>query len=469
MKVRNRRKEKIAARVMAILLIIAVVAQSVQGTGVVPAANAAEAEKTEKTDVLEKYGIIATERNANLYCNRADLDTDIYAGKDFICSGTKVMVGGEVNAQGTVYPWCARFQASKINPGYEKICLPELRSRIERQSDHWEEQDFYMNVNGKEVCNGFKKSASGIQISGTQFRGDCYLMAEDSIQYSVDSLNKNGGRIVLYSEKGDICISGSDIVINGILAAPNGNVRINANQVTINGRIYAKGVEMSGTYFNMATSDKDMELLGGGAEEKEIIKIYNRDEDFAEGEASGMEIRDDVLSLSGKTATGQKLIRAYNQETADGVSAEVTLDTDRIGVENATVNYQILFDGKSSMEDQLPGEIDAAFSTYNGNMYAFINKSMLWREAETFCEMNGGHLITIHSKGENDIAAQLVKKYGCSYTAIGFTDEGDEGNWRWVTGETPGYTEMVKHFCNITTEQILLLRISLFKWCHISI
>ena len=30
-------------------------------------------------------------------------------------------------------------------------------------------------------------------------------------------------------------------------------------------------------------------------------------------------------------------------------------------------------------------------------------------------------------------------------------------------------TEMVKHFCNTTTEQISLLRIPFFKWCHISI
>lgn len=29
--------------------------------------------------------------------------------------------------------------------------------------------------------------------------------------------------------------------------------------------------------------------------------------------------------------------------------------------------------------------------------------------------------------------------------------------------------EMVKHFCNTTTEQISLLHIPFFKWCHISI
>lgn len=154
--------------------------------------------------------------------------------------------------------------ATAVNQGHKEESLPDIRTRIEKKTDHWEEQQNYMNVNGEEICNGYKKSASGIQISGTSFRGNCYLMAEETIQYSVDSLNRDGGKVVLYTENGDICISGSDIVINGILAAPNGNARINANRVTINGRIYARGVEMSGTSFHLKASEKDMELLGEG-------------------------------------------------------------------------------------------------------------------------------------------------------------------------------------------------------------
>jgi len=41
-----------------------------------------------------------------------------------------------------------------------------------------------------------------------------------------------------------------------------------------------------------------------------------------------------------------------------------------------------------------------------------------------------------------------------------------EENYRSIINS---YREMVKHFCNITTEQISSFRISLFKWCHISI
>ena len=440
MKVWSRGKGNYAARILALLLTIAVAVQNVSGTGLSTTAEAAQTECEEQEDILKKYGIVAEEKNVQLFCNEADLDTNIYTGNDFICSGTKVTVGGDVNARGAVYPWCGRFQASKVTPGYQKAYLPELRSRIEQQSGHWEEQDHYLNINEKEIYNGYKKSASGIQISGTDFRGDCYLMAEESIQYSVNSLNKEGGRIVLYSEKGDICISGSNIVINGILAAPNGNVRINADRVTINGRIYADGVEMSGTCFTMKTSDRDLELLGEGKEEKEIIKIYQNSEDFAEGTGQGTAIRDDKLFLAGKTATGQTIVHTYNEDVKDGVCAQVTLDTDRLGTEKETVTYQISLNGRSSRENQLKEGTDAAFAAYKGNLYAFINKSLLWTEAKEFCEKNGGHLITILDQEENDVAAQLVRKYGCNYTAIGYTDEGDEGNWRWVTGEPAGYT-----------------------------
>ena len=287
----------------------------------------------------------------------------------------------------------------------------------------WEEQQNYMNVNGEEICNGYKKSASGIQISGTSFRGNCYLMAEETIQYSVDSLNRDGGKVVLYTENGDICISGSDIVINGILAAPNGNVRINANRVTINGRIYARGVEMSGTSFHLKASEKDMELLGEGdtEEKKKIIKIYDSEEEYAEGSTKEVEIGGGNLKLSEQEAPVQKVSKKYNENVADGVTAEVTLATDSTSG-GRKLDYQIAFAGNSTKENQIPGEPDASFAKYNGNLYALVHKNVLWKEAELLCQIYGGHLVTITSKEENEVAAQLVKEQDSYYNAIGFTD-----------------------------------------------
>ena len=436
----TRTKHHIQRRILALVLVVAIALQSLSGTGV--AAEKATTKQTlqSETTKLEKYGIFASDRNLQLYCNEANLAADLYTGKDLICSGSRIHIEGEANAGGSVYPWCGQFAATAVNQGHKEESLPDIRTRIEKQTDHWEEQQNYMNVKGEEICNGYKKSASGIQISGTSFRGNCYLMAEETIQYSVDSLNRDGGKVVLYTENGDICISGSDIVINGILAAPNGNVRINANRVTINGRIYARGVEMSGTSFHLKASEKDMDLLGEGdtEEKKKIIKIYDSEEEYAEGTTKEVEIGGGKLKLSEQEAPVQKVSKKYNEKVADGVTAEVTLATDSTSG-GRKLDYQIAFAGNSTKENQIPGEPDASFAKYNGNLYALVHKNVLWKEAELLCQIYGGHLVTITSKEENEVAAQLVKEQDSYYNAIGFTDEEEEGNWRWVTGEKASY------------------------------
>ena len=302
MKIYKVKHKKTLRKVIALVLIMAITVQSVSQQEAAAKQKMRKTKQKTQESVLDKYGMIAMEKNIQLYCNEAELATNIYAGNDVVCTGTRVNLDGRLDLVGKFYQWCAQFQAKEVNEECQEIDLPDIRSRIEEKSDEWEKQDSYMNVNNETICNGFKKSTSGIQISGTEFVGDCYLLAEETIQYSINSLNKDGGRIVLYSENGDICINGTDIVINGILAAPNGTVRINANHVTINGRIYAKGVEMSGTYFNINSSDENMSLIEKEREEKEIVKIYNVNSEFSEGTAKGIKIEDDKLFLAEKTA-----------------------------------------------------------------------------------------------------------------------------------------------------------------------
>lgn len=134
----------------------------------------------------------------------------------------------------------------------------------------------------------------------------------------------------------------------------------------------------------------------------------------------------------------QKVSKKYNEKVADGVTAEVTLATDSTSG-GRKLDYQIAFAGSSTKENQIPGEPDASFAKYNGNLYALVHKNVLWKEAELLCQIYGGHLVTITSKEENEVAAQLVKEQDSYYNAIGFTDEEEEGNWRWVTGEKASY------------------------------
>lgn len=77
---------------------------------------------------------------------------------------------------------------------------------------------------------------------------------------------------------------------------------------------------------------------------------------------------------------------------------------------------------------------------YNGHTYAAINKALTWQTAREYCEALGGHLVTISDALENAFVQSLAESIGSTYTAIGFSDEAQEGSWAWVTGEDVTYT-----------------------------
>ena len=76
---------------------------------------------------------------------------------------------------------------------------------------------------------------------------------------------------------------------------------------------------------------------------------------------------------------------------------------------------------------------------FNGHYYKVYDQPLNWRQAESYCEKRGGHLVTITSKEENEHILSLI--IGSTYLNyfIGFTDEKEEGKWEWVTGEKITY------------------------------
>lgn len=80
---------------------------------------------------------------------------------------------------------------------------------------------------------------------------------------------------------------------------------------------------------------------------------------------------------------------------------------------------------------------------YNNSRYELYNATMSWKDAKSYCEKQGGHLVTITSQGEMDIVRELVSQGGrwCYY--MGITDEDSEGNWKNITGEPINYTNWI--------------------------
>ncbi|MDA7676359.1 hypothetical protein N8584_00040 [bacterium] len=68
--------------------------------------------------------------------------------------------------------------------------------------------------------------------------------------------------------------------------------------------------------------------------------------------------------------------------------------------------------------------------------YEIVEGSFTWHEAKADAEARGGHLATITSELEQN----KIWALGAQSEWLGGTDEGSEGNWRWVTGEAWDYT-----------------------------
>ena len=76
----------------------------------------------------------------------------------------------------------------------------------------------------------------------------------------------------------------------------------------------------------------------------------------------------------------------------------------------------------------------------NGHSYEVFNTNMSWTEARRFAEQRGGYLVTITSSDEQAFIESLLSRNGTvfAYWLGGF--RGNDGNFRWVTGEQFVYT-----------------------------
>lgn len=74
----------------------------------------------------------------------------------------------------------------------------------------------------------------------------------------------------------------------------------------------------------------------------------------------------------------------------------------------------------------------------NGHNYRFtIGTDLSWADSETEAIGAGGHLVTINNQAEE---TWLESTFVVWWYWIGYTDDGTPGTWRWVSGETPTFT-----------------------------
>ncbi len=77
---------------------------------------------------------------------------------------------------------------------------------------------------------------------------------------------------------------------------------------------------------------------------------------------------------------------------------------------------------------------------YRGHYYYAYSDVKTWTQAKEACEAVGGHLATITSAEEQQkVTEYLTGLSNCSGYWLGATDQVEEGQWRWITGENWSY------------------------------
>lgn len=134
----------------------------------------------------------------------------------------------------------------------------------------------------------------------------------------------------------------------------------------------------------------------------------------------------------------------------DDTTNYAVLAQDTVTVEATETAVSLQPDTEDALEDTddsnqdttIPEDIPADAVEYNGHSYMLYDVSLTWQEAEAACEILGGHLATVTSAEENAVIIELIQT-GSKYYWLDAIDTGEEGVWKWITGEDWSYENWI--------------------------
>ena len=123
---------------------------------------------------------------------------------------------------------------------------------------------------------------------------------------------------------------------------------------------------------------------------------------------------------------------AGSEEKPDAAEAETVKEDSDYIVDQDAVNKLVTLDAN------IPKNAD----TFQGHSYYIYDDGCeTWNDARRNCESRGGYLAVINSKEENDHLFDYMIMENQDEVFFGFTDQGSEGTWKWVSGKESNFTD----------------------------
>ena len=397
---------------------------------------------TDKIEEVSPYTLFSgsSTENFQLNCWKSTFNGNVYTGVGFVSNASELYLNGKVDAVKTITTNGWQINIDERNENVEKETMPDWDARIHKMAGAYEFTDEdVVRIQDKNVIDGAVKTTGKVEISGTTFDGNCYIIADGDITYNVNDFISTG-RVVLYSRNGNITINGTNIDMNGIMYAPNGTVAFNSNIANINGRIFADMINFSGSIFNVTSSDSDWELLGT---KSVISKTYTLDDDFNEGEFDGLGLDvADELTLDQRSdndnvpsensykidsaANGIGLTVKSDKSSLDKPKDSVNLEFDLSGfgsqkIEENNVDLAIVVDTSGSMSGSRRTNAQNAAREVVAQMkendrcaiIKFTSNATVLQDFTYDRDLLNSAINKLNANGGTDIASGINKAIGC--------------------------------------------------------
>lgn len=137
-------------------------------------------------------------------------------------NGTAVVTGSAINVNGSI---TEQVNEKMINISAKLDELYFAGENVENYAENYVSEDVNCNVSNPTVVMGTMEVKGNVNLNAP-------VKVSENITLQTDSLNANN--VVLYSENGDISIFGNNVNFTGLLYAPEGEVKIQAQHVNLN-------------------------------------------------------------------------------------------------------------------------------------------------------------------------------------------------------------------------------------------
>lgn len=372
---------------------------------------------------IAEYTVFSSNQNEDLTLNgwKSNFTGGIYSGRNFVCNLSEFYLDGKADAVGNVTANGWKINIPEKNENIEAIAMPDLEEAILAKAGEYtyysESPSFIQDTN---IINGSIMVSGDVTISGTNFEGDCYIIADKDITYNVNNLNTTG-RLVLYSRNGNITVNGTNINIDGIMYAPKGKVSFNSNETTVNGRIWADTVNFSGSIFNIKGSDSDLDLIGD-VSKNSITKTYTTNEDFSEGTLDGVSLTvPDQLILAEKTEENNKPVQKIfgDADSGNGVKLSYSADKSFVSQNGEIVSITYGLSGFGEIQNE-ENAIDLIILVdESGSMYGKRMTNAKSAAKEVISQMKlGDRCAVIGFEGSGRVIQSLTEDKELLYSAV---------------------------------------------------